>query len=187
MLESGGFPWGWIIGVYIIYGVVTGAYCAALADEKGRDPTIHFFGGLLFGFIDLLYLIAIEKKTTSARDQLIAELRIKDAEIIELAKIIYSDKSVDRIKTASAVLGDMGPRAEPAIDILINCIDCDVFIRQESAVYILNAIGKGAKRALPHLERLKQKYEEMDKTELARVEAILKEMINKIKAEKVES
>lgn len=48
--------------VLIILGLVFGAFCAYLADEKGRSAVAWFMLGLLFGIIALLVLMALPKE-----------------------------------------------------------------------------------------------------------------------------
>ena len=47
----------WIIVLAIVYWISFGAFCAWLADEKGRNVLAWFGLGFVFGFIALLTLV----------------------------------------------------------------------------------------------------------------------------------
>ena len=53
--------------LFMFYAVVMGAFCAYLANEKGKDGAGWFFLGMLFGIIALLVLVGLpsEKRTYS--------------------------------------------------------------------------------------------------------------------------
>ena len=55
--------------VYLGSGVVIGAFCAFLADQKGYRGGAWFFLGLLFSFLALLVLIGLPNERGSSREQ----------------------------------------------------------------------------------------------------------------------
>ena len=55
--------------VYLISGVIFGAFCAYLADQKGHSAGAWFFLGLLFSFLALLVLIGLPNERGSSREQ----------------------------------------------------------------------------------------------------------------------
>ena len=55
--------------VYLISGVIFGAFCAFLADQKGYRGGAWFFLGLLFSFLALLVLIGLPNERGSSREQ----------------------------------------------------------------------------------------------------------------------
>lgn len=50
--------------LFIVYGMASGAFCAYLANEKGRDGAVWFFLGLFFTVISLLTLIGLPRGTS---------------------------------------------------------------------------------------------------------------------------
>ena len=48
--------------LFVVYGMASGAFCAYLASEKGRDGACWFFLGLLFGIIALLALVGLPRR-----------------------------------------------------------------------------------------------------------------------------
>lgn len=55
--------------VYLISGVIFGAFCAYLADQKGHSAGAWFFLGLLFSFLALLVLIGLPSEQRPSREQ----------------------------------------------------------------------------------------------------------------------
>lgn len=55
--------------VYLGSGVVIGAFCAYLADQKGHSAGAWFFLGLLFSFLALLVLIGLPSEQRPSREQ----------------------------------------------------------------------------------------------------------------------
>ena len=55
--------------VYLISGVIFGAFCAFLADQKGYRGGAWFFLGLLFSFLALLVLIGLPNEQRPSREQ----------------------------------------------------------------------------------------------------------------------
>lgn len=53
------------IFLFIVYSMASGAFCAYLASEKGRDGGCWFFTGLLFGIIALLTLVGLPRRDLS--------------------------------------------------------------------------------------------------------------------------
>ncbi len=47
---------------YAVYGVIFGAFCAYLANEKGRDGVGWFLLGLVFGVVALIALVGASQK-----------------------------------------------------------------------------------------------------------------------------
>ncbi len=56
----------WVIGGYVVQGLIWGGYCFALANVKKHNTMDHFWGGFFFGIVNMLYLIAIPPKTTAS-------------------------------------------------------------------------------------------------------------------------
>jgi len=185
MLANGGIDWGCLIGAYFISGVIIGAYCAALADEKGRSPVGHFFGGLFFGIVDLLYLIGTKDTSATSQEDPISEVRLSDEHVIELAEIIQNDISNRKVKSATKALKALGVQAKPAMPILVEVVATGKGERLVGAIDVILSIGREASSALPYLEVLLQKKDPdlWGVYDIGFCRSRLKQVIDKLKVE----
>jgi HEAT repeat protein len=98
----------------------------------------------------------INKQMADLRDRAKANPPDKEA-LNELINLTHSKDSFERT-AAIAYLGEVGSRAEPGVDALIEALSENAFFSGNAAATSLGEIGPAARRAIPALINAVQKY-----------------------------